>query len=170
MNCDEELLAMHAGGDLSDAEAAVLEAHVAGCAPCRRLLAEFRELRAGTLALRGEDLPEMWPGVREALAPRRRVPAWVVLPAAAAAAMAALFFIFAEKAVPPPAVPHIAAQSPPAASPGGNPKLRRAVPVRRTAKPLPRREPGEPLIVKLVTDDPDIVIYWQVSETQGDRP
>jgi hypothetical protein len=37
-------------------------------------------------------------------------------------------------------------------------------PIRRTAGPPPL---VEPLVVKLVTDDPDIVIYW-IADRKGD--
>jgi hypothetical protein len=45
-------------------------------------------------------------------------------------------------------------------------------PVRRArqvhpAKPAP--PPAEPLLVKFLTDDPDIVIYWQIDPVQGEQ-
>lgn len=42
----ESLLPLHAGGDLSDREAAQVEAHLAVCAGCRNDLAELRDDRA----------------------------------------------------------------------------------------------------------------------------
>ena len=41
------------------------------------------------------------------------------------------------------------------------------VPARQAKEPAPQRE-AEPLLVKLVTDDPEVVIYWLVDQ-KGDR-
>jgi hypothetical protein len=42
----------------------------------------------------------------------------------------------------------------------------RTVPDRARPK-APRRPAAEPLLVKLVTDDPDVVIYW-IADDRGD--
>lgn len=58
MSCTlkEELLALHAGGDLPVAEAAEVEQHVLQCGNCAKELASYRSAREGLMALRGESL------------------------------------------------------------------------------------------------------------------
>jgi hypothetical protein len=79
---DSELLAAYVDGGLPDAEVARLEAHVAGCAACRRVLAALvPELAAGAAAepvARGAVIVPF---------PQRRVVAWM---AAAAGLLAAV--------------------------------------------------------------------------------
>lgn len=56
MSCTlkEELLALHAGGDLAVAEAAEVEQHVLQCANCAKELSAYRAARESLLALRSE--------------------------------------------------------------------------------------------------------------------
>jgi anti-sigma factor RsiW len=58
MSCTlkEELLALHAGGDLPVAEAAEVEQHVLQCGNCAKELASYRSARESLMALRGESL------------------------------------------------------------------------------------------------------------------
>lgn len=64
MSCTlkEELLALHAGGDLPVAEAAEVEQHVLQCAHCAQELAGYRSARESLLVLRGEEpaTPALW--------------------------------------------------------------------------------------------------------------
>ncbi len=57
MNCNhsEELLALHAGGDLTLAEAAEVETHVAQCGVCSAELAAYRSARKALVELRTLD-------------------------------------------------------------------------------------------------------------------
>lgn len=77
MSCEEvrELLPGYAGGELSDAERAVADEHLAACAACSRELDGYREARAGLAVLRDETPPpgswkSVWSGVRMELFPR----------------------------------------------------------------------------------------------------
>lgn len=64
MSCTlkEELLALHAGGDLPVAEAAEVEQHVLQCDHCAHELAAYRSARESLQALRGEEAasPGLW--------------------------------------------------------------------------------------------------------------
>lgn len=168
MNCPdwEERIALHAQGDLSPQEAAPAQRHLGECEECR----EFRDgVRQSLSVLRGaheEPLPQAhYAMVRartlEQLTPIRR-PRWRLawIPALAAVGALVVFFLVRPQpiqppraAITPPPAPTMGAA--PAAAPSGPP--RRMVPARRRPGPPPS---GAPLLVKLVTDDPDVVIYW----------
>lgn len=58
-NLPEELLALHAGGDLTVAEASQVETHIATCAPCAAELEAYRSAREALLEIREEEQPEV---------------------------------------------------------------------------------------------------------------
>ncbi len=58
-NLPEELLALHAGGDLTVAEASQVETHIATCAPCAAELDAFRAARQALQGIRQESQPEI---------------------------------------------------------------------------------------------------------------
>jgi hypothetical protein len=176
MSCDafEKSLALDAGGDLTPAEAARLEAHLEACAPCRELARAIQESQAALKVLSQEDALE-----EDALAawrrrvmariegePRRRVLGWRWA-WAVAAAMALLAVLTAPQLLRrTPPVPPVGQAVPPAAGmPNGLPQPPRPpVPVVHR-HPRHRRAPApapEPLLVKLETPDPNVVIYWFV--------
>lgn len=94
---------------------------------------------------------------------RRRVwPLWIAA-ATAAAGVASMLFL----RTTPPATPPVAAAIPVAASPAPAPvPPLPIVRVRHRRHPKPAL-PGEPLQIKMLTDDPDVVIYWIVDK-KGD--
>lgn len=183
MNCVEweERIALYAGGDLAAAEATAVELHVAGCSGCQLLLSGLRQSldlvrqaheepieAAHFAAVRTRVLAE----IERAPARRWRMALWF---AAAAAAVLLLVTLrpstparkpveqaMAPAPVPPPAVvPAPAAVAPPVV----RPQVRRR-PAPQVARRLPQ-EPGHQMVVKLLTDDPDVVIYW-ITETKGE--
>lgn len=82
---DPESLSRFLDGDLEEAEARATEAHLVGCAPCRRELEALRELVQRTRTL--PDRPpehDPWPAIAARLGRSRR-PGWLV-PALAFAA------------------------------------------------------------------------------------
>jgi|SaaInl4_150m_RNA_FD_contig_51_1137085_length_1799_multi_3_in_0_out_0_2 hypothetical protein len=58
-NLPEELLALHAGGDLTVAEASQVESHIATCAPCAAEIEAYRSARHALLEIREESQPEI---------------------------------------------------------------------------------------------------------------
>lgn len=184
MNCAnwEERIALYEGGDLAPDEAAEVGRHLAGCAGCqvfasgiRQSLALLREAHAEPLdasafaAVRARVIGEL---------ERRPAPRWwLVLGAACAAAL--VVAMFAVRATPPPK-PAVAFRTEPP------PRVEIPRPVEATHAPPPavvvrvhHRHPRphsaeetqkaetQPLVVKMVTDDPNIVIYW-IADTRGE--
>jgi anti-sigma factor RsiW len=161
MNCVdwEERIALYAGGDLAPEESAEVERHLAGCPECH----EFRTGLRGTLdTLRDEyrtDIdPSHFAAVRSnviAEIERGRKTwhrlAWV----SGVGIAAALILGVALKPAPLPAPPRVSVRIP-------NAELTRRVEKpaesRLQAKSLPHG--GQPVLIKLQTDDPKIVIYW----------
>jgi len=172
----EERVALYAGDDLAPAEAQAVERHVAECAGCQLLLSGLRsslELvreaheepveAAHFAAVRARVLSELERG-----AARRWRFAWMY--AMAAAAVVLLIVLW------PRPVQHLALPTPQA--PIAPVVAKAHLPPRevRTVRPRHRRpvlkeqvaqEPAEPMVVKLLTNDPDIVIYW-ITDTKGE--
>ncbi len=154
-----------------DAPAGEVEAHLAACEGCREFARELRLSQAAFKELRDEPVEQaVLDGIRGramaaiAAAPRPRVRWWWWL---APAAVAVAILLMGIMRVPePPRAPVVAAV-------GQLPELRRALsppPAGRPERPpqakgLPHR-PLEPLLMKIVTDDPDVVIYWIVEDKQ----
>jgi anti-sigma factor RsiW len=95
MKCHEinELLPLHLYGDLSDAERAAVEAHLARCPECRAELAALeavrKELDVPPPALRGVDVAAIYRAESDRL--RRRSKRWRAAAAIAAIAATVLF-------------------------------------------------------------------------------
>jgi hypothetical protein len=115
-------------------------------------------------------------GVMERVAagdrPQRRF-AWPWVGAAAAAAAAVLLLAVAHVAsrpAPPKPAPVVAHVAPPARPAVQRPPEPQPPPVahvrRRPAKPKPAVK-AEPLLVRLETSDPNVIIYW-IAEGKGD--
>lgn len=172
MSCtDRELqIALYAGGDLPGRQAADLEHHFGGCAECRALLDDFVASRTA-FAAAAEDVDEFAASaVRHRVMAKLRAPAsrgfLPVFAAAFSAAVIIIAFLITPRDVARlrivPAAP-VVAQVPlpnrPAVQPVG---VGTVAHVRRRSKPetVQSREPEEPVLVKLETEDPNIVIYW----------
>lgn len=168
MNCRnwEERIALHAQGDLPAPEAAKTERHLADCPDCRQFAESLTQSLALLRAAHDEPLaPAHLAAVRTRVLdriqtpPRSRRLAWIGAASAAAAALLVFLLIPQPLAPPrlrpvPPPEPPIALAAPPAA-------VSQLMKPPRRARPKPRlRQPSEPLMVKLETDDPNVVIYW----------
>lgn len=175
MNCRnwEERIALHAGGDLPPKEAAETEAHLQDCAGCRDFAAELGE-HVAWMREAQRDLPvqadfaTMRAGVLERLEPRRRpVASWLVW-AGGLAAIATLVFLLVRspRSEPPKPAPQVALVKPPVQRVESPPTRPTRRPRSRTHAVHPKETP-EPLMVKLITDDPDVVIYLVV-DPKGD--
>jgi hypothetical protein len=157
MKCEEcELLLAQNEVEVDHA----VEAHVNGCPNCRSLRAE---LQANVPALRGLA-EEVMPPVT---APERGFPWWKWTSAAAALIITLTAAWFASRPVKPPHIvsidvnvtgivpkaataPYVKAEIPTTLTPAAIP----TVPVADT----------EPLRVKMLTPDPDVVIYWLIDQ------
>lgn len=169
MNCRdwEERVALYAEGDLTQAEMQAAERHLAGCTACREFLAELKQSLAALRAAHAEPLEasaftlvrtRVLEQIDRAGGPVR----WLGWIGALAAAAAVLLILLLPRPVPKPIIvkapPLQVAAGPPAPviSPAAKPVSRR----KRRSAPRPQLRQPEPLVVKLVTDDPDVVIYW----------
>jgi len=163
MSCKEweERVALHVGGDLPAEIASAVERHLAGCSGCQVLWSGLRESLELLQAAHAEPLP---PAAYTAVRARvlaelsmRRQPWWRW---AAGLAAAALLLLVALAVRPLPKVeplPPLALAVPPA------PSVRAmAIPAPPRPKPRPHlaAAPRQPLLVRLVTNDPNVVIYW----------
>jgi hypothetical protein len=174
MNCGdwEERIALYAGGDLASADAQALEGHLAECAGCQLLLSGLREnlgwLRdahgepveaAHFAAVRARVLAKLEPRGRE----RWRY-AWLC-----AMAVAAMVLLVAVWRRPPQT---LVLPMPPAPAAAVAQVVRTPVARamhRKRARSVVVKPEGKagPLLVGLVTDDPDIVIYW-IADSKGE--
>ena len=189
MNCAnwEERIALYMGGDLEAVEAVAVERHLAECAGCQLFASGMRE----SLALL-HDAHAQEPGEAAYAAVRARVlgelerrPArrWIFGLAVTAVAAALIGLVWmrpakqvtvarhespapAQAVAPRPApAPMIAAQ--PAVVPVVRRARHRRAPVSAPAPVVRAAAPAKPLVVKMVTDDPDVVIYW-ITDTRGE--
>jgi len=174
MNCVEweERIALCAGGDLAPAEAQAVDCHIAECAGCRELLVGLRESLALVREAHAEPVETAhFAAVRARVlaelehAPARRWRfAWLGAMAAAAVVLTMAIWPRPELrlAVPmpvAPAAPVVARTVVPPPRPKTVVRPRPAQPVQEAAAP--------PTVVKLLTDDPDVVIYW-ITDTKGE--
>jgi anti-sigma factor RsiW len=196
MNCREweERLALYAGDDLAGPDALEVERHVAGCPGCQVAASGFKQAMETLREAHADEPPDAaFAAVRArvigTLANERR-PVWrrwaYALAAAAAVVLAVGVWVRPSPAPPvaivrPPERPVEArsvGQSP--ESTGGPDRVAKAVAPRRVRHGATRRlravagahenrapAPRETVEVRLVTDNPDVVILW-IAETRGE--
>ncbi|HUP05240.1 MAG TPA: zf-HC2 domain-containing protein [Bryobacteraceae bacterium] len=193
----EERIALHAAGDLPGGEAAEVERHLAECAACRetaeaytRSLDLMRAAHAGAIspahyaAVRARVLAKIEAAGRPAW---RQAWAWGLAGLASAAFLALMMQQRPTRQITPPARPRVATPeatavvhvpTPPVVEPAPTRARRHSVTSARRAGPLDRREPrnpadsgpsrtGGPSVIKLLTDDPSVVIYW-IADSEGE--
>ena len=167
MSCQafEALIALYVEGDLPGRDTPPVEEHLAVCADCRELLEDFRASQAAVKELGSEVVDAaLLSAVRAGVLARiddRRVAVWPWV-AALAAALALLVMLSPLRRPVPEPRPVAIAQAPPSLQAPPNPPVAGHPPVRR---PSSARRPAAPLVVKMYTDDPDIVIIWLVDQT-----
>ena len=181
MNCSdwEQRIALHAGGDLPPAETAEVERHLRECAGCQVLASGMKQSLAMLKEAHDEPLaPAHFSTVRarvmaELEQKRRPLWAWAWSFGLAAAAVALLVTLALRPGrTPERRAPVVAVNHPPvvvAHEPAvPSPPHRRVV--RRVVRPpiVPDTPDPEPLIVKLQTDDPNVVIYWIADRKRGE--
>ncbi len=167
MSCErmELAIALYVEGDLPSLERPEVEAHLTRCTAC----AEFeRELLASQIALKDlahETMDEsvfriMRARVMEESTGRGRrwFPVWLFAPLTAVAAAVFAIALIPAGVVEGP-VPPSAPQAPVVVASRFTREPVRRAPVRR---PRPKAVTRESVMLQLVSDDPDIVIYWLV--------
>ena len=185
MNCKdwEERIALGASGDLGSAETAEVVRHLAECGGCRRFAEGIRESLELLRSAHEEPIDAgHYTAVRAAVLaqlaqpPRHSWRRWLWGAALAAGLAGATLFLATLFVARPPAEQprgNLAEVRPPVVEPRLTEPVRQP-PQRRTVRPAPVRiwktigPPPlvEPIVVKLVTDDPDIVIYW-IADRKG---
>jgi anti-sigma factor RsiW len=194
MNCSdwEERIALHAGGDLPPAEAAEVERHLRECAGCQVLASGLEQSLALLKEAHNEPLsPAHFPAVRarvvaELEQEQRRGAFWARRRAwgyGLAAVAVALLVMLALRPGRTPAVARtnrsltVAAPTAPVVATrekiGGGRESAVRPHIRRVARRVvranvPDTSNPEPLLVKLVTDDPNVVIYWIADRKRGE--
>jgi anti-sigma factor RsiW len=196
MNCSdwEERVALHAGGDLPPAEAADVERHLRECAGCQVLASGLKQSLALLKEAHDEPLPPAhFSAVRARVVAeleQKGRPLWRrAWGYGLAAAVVALLVMLALQPgrTPERRPPVVAARrlSQPLSNVRGSESTseprtlesgtdpRHPPPHRRVARHVarpnvPDTPDPEPLIVKLQTDDPNVVIYWIADRKRGE--
>ncbi len=185
MNCArfEEQIVLYAGGDLEERKAHRLEAHLRECATCRDLAASLAEDQAALHDLRAEPadlamLEQIRSRVLAQVAGRPPAPrplfgwAWrLALAGSLAAAVLAVFLWRSRRAEPPQPVAVAQAPQPVMELPAPAPRRVPPAPRAPRRRPAPQRHvetaSAKPLMVKLATDDPNVVIIWLIGQNGG---
>lgn len=192
MRCEDlgERIALHVTGDLPPRQAARVEAHLARCSRCQELADGFRRTARALESLGAEGADERASReVRSRVLERLRRGDAVPRPgsapwrwAVAAGVLLSLTLAIAHRArhtdpppcpgpiipgvgVPPPTVASAAAVDRPPAKPSS--RHRRAAGSAEASRGKEVTTAREPMVVKLLTDDPEVVIYWLVGENGG---
>jgi len=183
MNCRdwEERIALHAGGDLPPAEAAEVEQHLRECAGCQVLASGLKQSLALLKEAHDEPLAAAhFSAVRARVVAeleQKRRPlwrrAWSFGLAAAVVAVLVMLALQPGQRLPQPLsnVRGSDVSEPRTLESGMGRKL--PPPHRRVARrvvlpTVPDTPDPEPLIVKLQTDDPNVVIYWIADRKRGE--
>jgi len=171
MTCSEyePLIALYVEGDLvdGDVERGVAQ-HLAECAGCREVLADLQASQAllkefGSEAVDPAFLSAVRAGVLDRTE-RRRVWPWI---AACAASVALVVVLVApRKSAPVPVARTAQAVSVEPQRPLLDGRGSVAAPTPAAVKPRKRahKRAAEPLVVKMFTDDPNIVVIWLVDQ------
>lgn len=185
MNCAnwEEKIALYMGEDLSGAEAQEVRQHLAECPGCQLFASGIREslaiLREAHVADANEAACSAVRARVIAALEQERRPFWRSVWAYSLCTAALLLFVvvfwprhrveIANREVPAPKPLVIADPPIPVeAAPVRVARVRRPHRlVKPAGPPLIAAQPEKPLVVKLVTDDPDVVIYW-ITDTRGE--
>ena len=173
-----ERIALYVGGDLGDDDVREVELHLADCQQCREEAEQLRWTRS-LLGELGEETPEesavaaVRARVLERISEPRRwrwaapiaaglfltlglsglYHLWLSEPPGSEPPQIVLAPIEVPSPPPPPVVKQLPVPPPP---------LSNTV---QTASVKPMEAEVEPMVIKILTDDPNVVIYWLVGET-----
>jgi anti-sigma factor RsiW len=170
----EPLIALYVESDLPERERRLVDAHLESCPSCREFDADIRESQTALKELRMDfveesALHEVRAAVLNQLSIPRKTVAW---PKYAVAAMLliglwAAGWLWRAHTLAPLDLQPIAALIAPPPLATVPPPQRSHTTVVRHRPPLAPRFQSEPLVVKMITDDPQVVIYWLVSQNGG---
>ena len=154
MKCEEceRLLALNdVNGDVNPE----VGEHVAGCSGCRSLAAELQE-NAGAMRVLGEEVMPVAP-----MQLRPAYPWWKWTSAAAAVVITLGAAWWASRPVKPPQIVSIDVKVTGVVPKAEVPYVKAEIPQTLTSRVIPavRIAHAEPLRVKMLTPDPDVVIY-----------
>jgi hypothetical protein len=176
MNCTEweERVALYAGGDLDVRNATEVKRHLGDCPSCQLFASGLAESLACLKSAHAEEIaPAHYAALRArvmaAVDRDRRGLGWVWIFAATAVAAALLVAFGLRLRVPE--LPPVAVRT--ARPPAGWEAVERrpASPPQRSIaawRPPRTQRPQEQVLVKIETDDPDIVVFW-IAETKGEN-
>jgi hypothetical protein len=154
MKCEEceLLLAQH-----EDEVDRAVEAHVAGCPNCQSLWVELRANAPALRALAEEVMPPV-------TVPERGFPWWKWTSAAAALIITLTAAWFASRPAKPPHIVSIDVKVTGVVPKAEAPYVKAEIPTTLTpvATSILPVVDTEPLRVKMLTPDPDVVIYWLI--------
>ena len=168
----ESLIALYVENDLAESEQRLVEVHLETCHSCREFAADIRESQTALKELRMDFVEESaLQEVRAEVlfhlsAPRKTVTwPWYAIAAMLLIGLCAGWLWRSQTAAPPDVQPRAAVIAPP----------HTILPVRQRphTRVVRHRQPdaptfqSEPLVVKMITDDPQVVIYWLVSQNGG---
>jgi len=192
MNCiySENDIALFVEGDLASEKAGEVQEHLEFCAACSALVADLQQSQTAFKSLRQDTvsaaaLSSVRARVLSEIRESRVKPAWgrwiyATAYATAAAMFAAVIGLGIASQMRTPSLPQVqqvVLPVPPNIKEVGTPLLagkashdevvparpvRRSVAARVTASSAPKQT-----VVKLFTDDPNIVIYWLIDQTGG---
>jgi hypothetical protein len=165
MTCQECELGL-ASEDRSD----LIDRHLAGCAACREFALELRMNVEVLGSFAREPMPALPPGFDIAKPRRQHVARWAAVAAALVLGFVSSWAIMRSRSVSPPVLPgspasaQIASVAPVEQTPVVAHVRRRIARRSQPAPQAPFKVHNEPRIlqVKMLTDDPDVVIYWQI--------
>jgi anti-sigma factor RsiW len=137
-----------------------VEEHLRACPDCCAIAAELRENAVALSAMREEEIA-LERGLKSPLQAKARSTSNIWIGAAAAAVLVLAFGLSRRPA--PIAPPQVARQVVPETPPPLPPlPAKSAWPVRKKPPVPVETAQAEPLLVKMLTPDPDVVIYWLV--------
>lgn len=193
MKCtfSERDLALYVEGDIAEACLLNIQKHLSACGRCKTLAEELRKSQAVLKSLRQEHvsaaaLSQVQTRVVAEIAARAK-PVWgrwvyAIIGFAVAGAVAIGAWTRVQKPNTVGSVPRVAAAPfpaihPPERSAASEPSAVRPLKVKKRRHAPPRVEtpaqtdvtspPAKQLVVQLMTDDPNVVIYWLIDEKTG---
>jgi len=185
----EKDIALFVEGDLPSLRLAEVEAHLRGCETCREFADELRESQALLQGLRQDMVSSAaLAGVRERVlgqlrsmdssGVRTRLERWIyagfrpryALTSVVLGVMVSAGIWSAMRPVKPPDIVRAVVPPPVVDVPSTPAKVVPARAVRKTTKAQRHKEVDAQLkVIKLFTDDPNIVIYWLVDQKGADE-